>query len=454
MQSPTRSFTAVQLQSVIIAGLVVLLLSLQARAEPLKPKPAPDRPALTPAPTPRPELITIPIHVARISDDDGKRAVDVTPEQLENWVRFANHAFSSADIGFQFDAAKDISDVRSTRLNNVMGTEDNDWMEARREGNALAAHSARKGQLLVICRHGPGPSRTGKGFSWWDYNFVVMPGYSANRHCGRENISALAHEIGHYLGLPHTFAGDPFPTTKDAEEAFERSGRIVKAFDGDGIADTPPHPSIRDLECKGKDSEIRLKDVRITMPRNNLMGYFEERNTLTPGQQERVRWVARKRLEFAMSMPTNADAANSRGEIVEVESLSIRRTSGPRRVRQSMDGFGRGNWSNGFQAFFGTDDACELVLNLNVPKRGKYHATLYATQATDYGIVQAVIDHHLAGMPFDAFAPIVIPSGPIDLGVVEVSKTEVELKFECKRRNPQSTGHKMGVDCLVLTPVP
>ena len=38
-----------------------------------------------------------------------------------------------------------------------------------------------------------------------------MGSFSAMNHCGHPHLDALAHEIGHYLGLPHTFAGDPFP---------------------------------------------------------------------------------------------------------------------------------------------------------------------------------------------------------------------------------------------------
>ena len=85
----------------------------------------------------------------------------------------------------------------------MMGIEDANWIQTKQLGNQIAAKYP--GRIVIFFRYGKGSGSNGSGFSWWDYDFVVMPSTDIIEHCGGMNPYFLAHEMGHYLGLPHTF---------------------------------------------------------------------------------------------------------------------------------------------------------------------------------------------------------------------------------------------------------
>lgn len=145
-----------------------------------------------------------------VSDDDRGRTARVTPRQISQWVDFANPTFEAA--GFP-DA------------------------------------------LVVFFRYGPGDRPTGGGFSWIDYDLVIMPGFTDAQHFGHAHVDALAQEIGHHLGLPHTFAADPFESAAAGETHLKAGGGTPDVFDGDGFGDTPPDASIRALACDPIEAE-------------------------------------------------------------------------------------------------------------------------------------------------------------------------------------------------------
>ena len=220
----------------------------------------------------------VPIRAVIVSDDDGARTARVTPRQISQWVDFANRTFAAAGIHFDFSPTRGVTPLNNTVINRITGSSDTNWNEAKRLGNEIAARFP--DALVVFFRYGPGEHPTGAGFSWTNYNFVVMPGFADARHCGHKHVDALAHEIGHYLGLPHTFAADPFESAAAAETYLAAGGGTAGVFDGDGFGDTPPDPSIRSLECD-RTREITLGGVAFRLPRQNIMSYYDERVRLS-----------------------------------------------------------------------------------------------------------------------------------------------------------------------------
>jgi len=84
---------------------------------------------------------------------------------------------------------------------------------------------------------------------------------------------------------------------------------------------------------------------------------------------------------------------------------------------------------------------------------GKFKLTLALTKARDYGIVQLSLDGRKLGGPLDLYDPEVTPTGPINLGLHELTAGDHTLTFEITGANPKALKSYMaGLDYVLLTP--
>jgi hypothetical protein len=250
--------------------------------------------------TPPPETTTtatpqfvLRVQVVRLADDDGRRPANLTPTQFREWVRFANRIYRPAGVRFEFDPnlnGEDWTPHNSTILNSYeplsAGLVDRQTTEAaRKAADRLTAKFPRR--LVVLARHGVGEKPSGSGFSWTDYDHVVVPGFWDAWTCGHQNIRLFGHETGHYLGLPHPFTKE-FKTVAEADAYFKTKKSNPRVFDGDKLADTPPEPFIKELQDQFDRTTIKLGNHTFQLMRNNLMTYYheatEDRTTLTKQQ--------------------------------------------------------------------------------------------------------------------------------------------------------------------------
>ena len=387
--------------------------------------------------------LRVRIQALIVSDDDGGRTARVTPQQISQWVDFANRTFEAAGIRFDFSPTKGVAPLNSTVINSVTGSSDTNWREARRLGNEIAARFP--DATVVFFRYGPGDRPTGAAFSWTDYNFVVMPGFTDAQHCGHAHVDALAHEIGHYLGLPHTFAATPFKSAAAAETYLRARGGTPEVFDGDSFGDTPPDPSIRSLECDRR-REITLGGIAFRLPRQNIMSYYDERVHLSPLQIRRVRWVLDARVAGEMALPRNTAARDP----IEAESLEVLAEEGAGTSVQRMSGFGVEQWSGEAQLFVGARENGSVTLALPVRRTGRYRLILYATAAPDFGMIKVAIDGQTLGDTIDLYAPMVLPSGAIPLGSERLEEGTHRLTFTSVGKNDASLGFRFGIDSIEL----
>jgi hypothetical protein len=209
----------------------------------------------------------ITIYAVQVADNNGKNITPISSQEVQMWVDWANRVYSIAGIKFIYDGNLEL--LNNTKVNGVTGEKYNNWEDVKTKLNNMAD---KKG-LLVVFRGGPNGEGLG-GFSSTTYNFVVMPNFKTSV-CNVQNIGCLAHEIGHYLGLPHTFAKE-FQTTMEAMNFYLNNSEDPNCFDGDcGVVDdTLPDPFIREIDCDTSIDTVKFAGVTFPLGRGNIMSYY------------------------------------------------------------------------------------------------------------------------------------------------------------------------------------
>jgi hypothetical protein len=130
--------------------------------------------------------------------------------------------------------------------------------------------------------------------------------------------------------------------------------------------------------------------------------------------------------------------------------LGIASVSGGELRAQDMSSF-KGAWGNNAQLWWvGAKPGDKLTLPLTAPADGIYEIIGFFTSAADYGIFKTSINGKQVGHLFDGYHPSVQPSGPIQIGKVELKKgvnnVVIELIGKDARSAGFSDGYLVGVD--------
>ncbi len=136
--------------------------------------------------------------------------------------------------------------------------------------------------------------------------------------------------------------------------------------------------------------------------------------------------------------------------VIEAESMKVIGFRGREPSVQPMKGFFVGSWSADGQLFGGGERGSGVALSVPPIAPGRYRLALGLTYAADYGILRVGFDGRVLGRPFDAYGPVVIPTGAISLGEVELAKGPHRLTLEVTGKNPASHGYLFGLDCILL----
>jgi hypothetical protein len=235
------------------------------------------------------------LHVIALSNSDGSNANTVKPNEFAALVERVNLSFANTGLRFLFDPVSDWMEMADDDLNI-------DGPKQRQRGNEMAARWPHK--VVCLLRWSPG----GNGNAYpppgvnpkpphvndEEQNYVALPNQLGV--LSQLNGSFIAHEMGHYLGLYHTFpgwhdsTGPVYGSGSSAEKAvidyIAARGGGIGALDGDSLGDTPPDPSPVLYAARGQDicskrsitvsGEINDKPVRFTFAPNpdNVMSYF------------------------------------------------------------------------------------------------------------------------------------------------------------------------------------
>lgn len=216
------------------------------------------------------------LHIVAMQNDDGSMAAQVQPGDFSTLLTRTNRSFRNTGIQIALDPGVDFETFRRTTLNR----EQSGWTTIA--DSIVSAHPTR---VVCILRWGPGASFTGNANAFpppgasskhsamtdVDQKFVMLEDFLNLSQNGYLNLlwgSHLAHEIGHYLGLYHTFVGwedwnpvytsaSATPTPTQVQQALidfvSAHGGAASALDGDQLSDTPPDPSGPLYRALGKD---------------------------------------------------------------------------------------------------------------------------------------------------------------------------------------------------------
>lgn len=271
------------------------------------------------------------VHAIPLSDDDGGRAYSITVADLTALISTANTRLAALGVELVFDPTCDWAPLPRTSLNSLVNTTPNFWVEPNQVASRIP------GKIVMFFRFGNHPTKpTGNGFAYPpatghpvpssaplptdDVQFVAFPSTKAGIEQNDGNF--FAHEVGHYLGLFHTFPGwgtetvyppkpgSPPPplTSADAEQRLvsyiQANGGTEAALDGDLLGDTAPDCGAVPYDAAGwahgaadrttvtfeQSTGSAPYDFTFTPPRDNAMSYFTpgRAQTFTAQQRQRV----------------------------------------------------------------------------------------------------------------------------------------------------------------------
>jgi len=250
------------------------------------------------------------LQVIHTADDDGSNAASITAEGVATLVNTANTIYAPAEVEFVFDPAKDMTHINSTLLNRnftpleILNKATNpDKMPATSEVPNKRAIRAiadlyRDRIVVFFSKRSKLVFDTAKGH--WTMVGTNTSSSAWNAECVRmvsnPSGSVLAHELGHFLQVPHTFGKTPDSVSaaataiRDYVKAGHAKSEGLNVFDGDGswVTDTPPDAgtgifsAVNGSKCSTQSSvDIKVdfadgssQTYALTPDRSNLMSYF------------------------------------------------------------------------------------------------------------------------------------------------------------------------------------
>ncbi len=253
------------------------------------------------------EALTLPLQFVAFADSDGSHSHHRDTAYIARLVASLNETFRPANVQFTWDT-EDYLFVPNTVLNRNFDANNDELRltdaSRRPSGAGWSEHDTARGRLTralgnrVVCYLAAGSDwRFDSAQGRWRYEESTTNwGSTLGETFLTGDYSAIIHEIGHYLGLPHTFsdgetrtiqldAGSPEKFTAALINYVAKNKvsieRALDVFDNDarfGIHDTPPDPGQAFWNTVGKDAV----SIPVSFPDGRSHTYTLQRFPLTP----------------------------------------------------------------------------------------------------------------------------------------------------------------------------
>ncbi|WP_437587649.1 FG-GAP-like repeat-containing protein [Sorangium sp. So ce1000] len=236
------------------------------------------------------QLQEIRLHVIALSDDSNTAATatTVTPAQICTNLSNANPVYAPAGLRFVFDQATDWETRSSTALMNSVNRSVVSWWNLP---NQIA--DQHPGKLVIFLGVSPSGNahayppdsagildpRPGQALPTDNVKYLAYYNRAGNV-APNANISTFPHELGHYLGLFHTFPSWGSLSVAQATTAVQTYG--ASGVDGDLLSDTPADPGTATTDSVyggpparcANDGDVVVAGVTLSPDRHNIMSYY------------------------------------------------------------------------------------------------------------------------------------------------------------------------------------
>lgn len=382
----------------------------------------------------------VPIRPVQITDESGARPVGFDPVTFAEWISRTNEAFAPARIGFSYDPGEELAVVADTLVSQMGDPESPGWVERVVRGNAIARRYP--GELVVLFTSEAPDVEIGSHH----LDFVLMREQGTELMCGDPDPLVLAHRIGLYLGLPHTYAVT-HESVAEAADTLSDEQQNPSVFDGDSFGDTLPDPGVyADVQCEEQRS-VTIGGVEFELPRENLMSHFPERFELTLSQVDRVRWMLDLRRSNEMAVPVN----DIEGAVEAEDALSATAGSCGLGAVEPVSEYVGYQWVGRDHLVFPASEGCRLEFTVPVPEAGAYELFAMGTRGPSLGAVVFLVDGERFLLE-DLYAPLTIATGPLSMGTTTIDSGSVVIGLEIVGTNTLSSGTSVAIDGFYLFP--
>ena len=135
-------------------------------------------------------------------------------------------------------------------------------------------------------------------------------------------------------------------------------------------------------------------------------------------------------------------------ERFEAESMTVESSDRCEVITQNMAAWGGPMWGGSKQLFCRSEKGGSATLEFSIRRRGRYRLQILATAAPDFGALSTLLDGKPLGPVVDLYSGRVCPSGPIELGVVDLESGRHTLRCVASDKDPASSNFFFGLDAV------